>query len=225
MNNMKTALLLGATGLVGSHLLELLLQDQEYERVTIFVRNQVETSHSKLRQIALNDFQQMTEYETEFLVEDVFCCLGTTIKKAKTKERFKQVDFTYPLLGAELAKKAGVKRYLLISSMGADVQSRFFYNRVKGETEKAIQGLGLPSFLIFRPSLLLGKRKEFRLGEKLSAVITQPLSFLFKGILFKFHPIPAKEVALVMHKMAQTYLPGTQIFENDQILKLVPKNS
>lgn len=220
---MKKALLLGATGLVGGNLLDLLLEDQDYGEVTIFVRRELELSHPKLRQIVLDDFQQMIQYEKEFSAEDLFCCLGTTIKKAKTKERFKQVDFTYPLLAAELAKKAGGKRYLLISSMGADPHSRFFYNRVKGEIEKAIQGLQFPSFFIFRPSLLLGQRKEFRLGEKLSAALSQPLSFVFIGPLLKYRPIQAKVVALAMHKMAQTYLPGTQIFENDQITRLVPK--
>ncbi len=217
---MKKALLLGATGLIGSQLLKLLLQDDSYEEVVVFVRRDLTISHPKLRQIQLEDFHHMSQYKDEFNVNDVFSCLGTTIKKAKTQERFKEVDFIFPLLAAKLAKEQGAERYLLVSSMGADGQSRFFYSQVKGELEKAIQNLGLRSFLIFRPSLLLGERAEFRFGEKLSAWISQPLSSLFVGSLLKYRPIQATKVAEVMHRMAQTFLPGTQIFENDQMHRM-----
>ncbi|MBP1933345.1 NAD-dependent epimerase/dehydratase family protein [Ammoniphilus resinae] len=211
---MKKALILGSTGLVGSHLLDLLLQDEQYEQVMVIVRNRLEIPHPKIQQVVVEDLSQMNQYKDCFHVDDVFCCLGTTMKKAKTKERFKRVDYDLPYLAASISKKEGVQRFLLISSMGADVHSRFFYNRVKGEAEKSIQALHLPAFFIFRPSLLLGKRKESRLGERISGWISKPLSFLMKQ---KYRPIQAADVASAMHKMAQTYLPGTQIFENDQI--------
>jgi uncharacterized protein YbjT (DUF2867 family) len=219
---MKKAIVLGATGLIGGHLLHILLDDEQYSEVTIFVRKKVSITNPKLQQIVLDDFHQMDQYSHCFHVDDVFCCLGTTIKKAKTKERFKQVDFTFPFLAASIAKQAGAQRFLLVSSMGANVNSRFFYNRIKGEVEKAIDELGLPTFLIFRPSLLLGKRSEFRFGERLLALISQPVSFLFIGRLQKYRPIQAKDVAAVMHRMAQTFLFGTQVFENDQIYILTP---
>lgn len=214
---MKKALVLGATGLIGSHLLELLLKDEAYGEVLVFVRRTLPISNPKLRQIQLENFHQLDQYEADFRVNDVFCCLGTTIKKAKSKALFKEVDFTFPLLAAKLAIAQDADRFLLVSSMGADVNSRFFYSQVKGEVEKAIQDLGLRTFLIFRPSLLLGDRAEFRLGERLSGWISQPLSFLFAGSLRKYRPIQAARVAEVMHRMAQTFLPGTQIFENDQM--------
>jgi len=211
---MKKALILGSTGLIGNHLLNLLVQDEQYKEVIVIVRKNLPITSQKISQIVVEDLAQMDQYKDCFQVEDVFCCLGTTMKKAKTRERFKQVDYDLPYLAASLAKQEGVERFLLVSAMSADVHSRFFYNRVKGEVEKAIQALHLPAFFIFRPSLLLGKRTEFRLGERISGWISQPFSFLLKQ---KYRPIRAADVATAMHKMAQTYLPGTQIFENDQI--------
>jgi len=211
---MKKALILGSTGFIGNHLLNLLVQDEQYKEVIVIVRKKLPITNPKIRQIVVEDLAHMEKHRECFHVEDVFCCLGTTMKKAKTRERFKQVDYELPYLSASIAKQEGVERFLLVSAMGADVHSRFFYNRVKGEVEKAIQELHLPAFYIFRPSLLLGKRTEFRLGERISGWISQPFSFLLKQ---KYRPIRAADVATAMHKMAQTYLPGTQIFENDQI--------
>ncbi|MEW9668581.1 oxidoreductase [Ammoniphilus sp. 3BR4] len=214
---MKQALILGATGLVGQHVLQLLLTDNNYDKVTILVRDPVSMTHPKLVSIVLDDFSKMADMEEVFAVDDVFCCLGTTIKKARTKEKFKQVDFSFPLLAAQMSKAMKAKRFLLVSALGANASSSVFYNRVKGELEKAVQELNLPSFLIFRPSLLLGPRKEFRLGERLAGWITQPLSFLFAGALAKYRPIDAGDVAKAMALMAQTFLPGTHIFENNQM--------
>lgn len=214
---MKQALILGATGLVGQHVLQLLLTDDNYDKVTILVRDPVSMTHPKLVSIVLDDFSKMADMEEVFAADDVFCCLGTTIKKARTKEKFKQVDFSFPLLAAQMSKAMKAKRFLLVSALGANASSSVFYNRVKGELEKAVQELNLPSFLIFRPSLLLGSRKEFRLGERLAGWITQPLSFLFARALAKYRPIDAGDVAKAMALMAQTFLPGTHIFENNQM--------
>lgn len=218
---MKQALILGATGLIGQQVLRLLLTDNHYNKVTILVRNEVSMTHPKLVSIVLDDFSKMANHREVFKVDDVFCCLGTTIKKAKTKENFKRVDFSFPLIAAQLAKEMQVKRFLLVSAIGADPRSSVFYNRVKGELEKAIQELGLSSFLIFRPSLLLGPRNEFRLGEKLAEWTTQPLSFLFRGTLARYRPIHGGDVARAMILMAQTFLPGTHIFENHQMHKML----
>jgi uncharacterized protein YbjT (DUF2867 family) len=219
---MKKALILGASGLVGSQLLSCLLQDEQYEQVTILVRQEIDLRHAKLNQLVLDDFMNLEDCRALFHVDDIFCCLGTTMKRAKTRERFYQVDYTFPMMAATLAKESDAKRFLLVSAMGASEHSIFYYSRVKGEVEKHIQQLNLPTFLIFRPSLLLGKREELRFGEQLAATLSQPLSFLMPGPLQKYRPIQAKQVAQAMHQMAQTFLPGTHIFENDQISRIGP---
>jgi uncharacterized protein YbjT (DUF2867 family) len=217
MQPAKKAILLGGTGLVGEQLLQLLLSSDHYDAVTAFVRKPLK-AHPKLKQVICSDLSEMNQHAASFEgVEDVFCCLGTTIRVAKTRERFREVDYGYPLLAAQLAKTAGVKRYLLVSSMGATTNSNIFYSRVKGEIETAIQLLQLPSVCIFRPSLLLGNRTEFRFGERLTILLNRPLQFIWRGKWFKYKPIEARDVALAMVRVAQMYLPGTHIFENDQL--------
>jgi uncharacterized protein YbjT (DUF2867 family) len=219
----KKSLILGATGLIGNELVQLLLHDNTYDQVSVIVRTQIPCDNPKLKQIVLDDFGKMSDYKESFQVDDIFCCLGTTMRKAKSKENFKKVDYEYPLLAAEISKDMGAKRFLLVSATGANPKSSIFYNQVKGEVELAIQQLRLPAFLIFRPSLLLGKRKEFRLGEKTAAGISQMIPFVYKGKLGTYRPIQAESLAKVMHQMAQSFLPGTQIFENDQIQMLAQK--
>jgi uncharacterized protein YbjT (DUF2867 family) len=217
MQPAKKAILLGATGLVGQQLLQLLLSSDHYEAIVTFGRKPLET-HPKLQQVVCSDLSEMDQHAATFEgVEDVFCCLGTTIRVAKTRERFREVDYGYPLLAAKLAKAAGVKRYLLVSAMGANTNSNIFYSRVKGEIETAIQMLQLPSVCIFRPSLLLGNRTEFRFGERLSILLSRPLQIIWRGKWFKYKPIEARDVALAMVRVAQMFLPGTHIFENDQL--------
>jgi uncharacterized protein YbjT (DUF2867 family) len=217
MQAMKKTILLGATGLVGQQLLQLLLRSDHYDKVTVFSRKPLE-AHPKLQQIICSDLSEMNQHAATFEgVEDVFCCLGTTIRVAKTRERFREVDYDYPLLAAQLAKAAGVKRYLLVSAMGANTNSNIFYSQVKGEIETAIQMLQLPSVCIFRPSLLLGNRTEFRFGERLSILLSRPLEFIWRGKLLKYKPIHASDVAMAMSRVAQMFLPGTHIFENDQL--------
>jgi uncharacterized protein YbjT (DUF2867 family) len=220
MNPKKQAIVLGATGLVGGELLAKLLKTPEYDLVTVFVRKPI-PEQPKLKQIILADFAAMDRHAEAFNgVEDVFCCLGTTIKAAGTRERFRQVDHDYPLLAANLAKAAGVRRYVLISSMGADAASKIFYSRVKGETENAIRALQLPMVSILRPSLLLGKRKDFRFGERAAAALSRPLAFLFRGGLLKYRPIEARDVAAVMLRVAQMFTPGVHVYENDQLHRM-----
>ena len=216
----KTALLLGATGLIGSHLLHLLLDSRDYQTVVVITRRSL-PDHPKLRQVLMEDFDQLPKLSDAFAgVEDVFCCLGTTIRKAGTQEKFRKVDYDYPVTAARLAKEAGVRRYLLVSSMGANSHAKVFYSRVKGETEETIRKLQLPAVAIMRPSLLLGKRAEFRFGERIAEWISRPILFLFRGPLFKYRPVEARDVAAVMLRMGQMFLPGVHTYENDQIHRL-----
>ena len=212
----KTALIAGATGLVGKKLLHKLLQNDNYHKVISLVRRDMPSNHPKLEQV-LVDFDKLEEVAPELKADDYFCCLGTTMKKAGSKENFAKVDYLYPVNLATIAEKNNSKKYLLISAMGADTQSFIFYNKVKGEVEEDISKKNIESIYIFRPSLLLGNREEERLGEKIATHIYKPLSFLLKGPLEKLKPIHAKEVASGMVNMAQKDLKGVHIFKSEEI--------
>ncbi|AGA68681.1 putative nucleoside-diphosphate sugar epimerase [Desulfitobacterium dichloroeliminans LMG P-21439] len=215
----KSALLIGASGLVGAKLLGLLLNDSEYEKVIIFVRKSLELKHPKVEEVVL-EFDELAQYKVYFKVNDVFCCLGTTIKKAGTQEAFKKVDVEYPLEIAGIAKEMGAEKFLVISSMGANARSKVFYSRMKGILEQELEKIGMGSLHIFRPSLLLGDRKEFRVGESVSSLISKGLPFLFAGSLRKYKPIGAETVAKGMVLAAQSEAEGVFIHESYEIEKM-----
>lgn len=212
----KTALIAGATGLVGKELTMILCGKPEYQTVTVLVRRSMGISHPKLQEVIV-EYDQLDQYQSHFAVDDIFCCLGTTIKKAGTQEAFRRVDYVYPVKMAALGRKMGAQRFLIISSMGADAGSRIFYSRTKGEVEEAVAQAGFPSLHIFRPSLLLGKRQESRPGETAAAFTSKLLPFLFTGPLNKYRPINASTVANAMYKAAQAEVSGTIVHESDQI--------
>lgn len=215
----RTALLLGATGLVGGELLSLLLADGEYRQVTVLVRRHLALTHPKLMQ-QIVDFDNLAKAADAFGADDVFCCLGTTIKKAGSQDAFRKVDYTYPLESAKLAWQKGAKQYLLITALGANARSAIFYNRVKGEVEEAIGRLTLNGFHIFRPSLLLGDRQESRLGEKIASTVMGPLGFLLAGPLKKYRGIPARTVAQAMLRTAKRDLTGHHAYDSDRIQEM-----
>jgi uncharacterized protein YbjT (DUF2867 family) len=212
----KTAIIAGATGLIGSQVLRLALEGSEYARVIAIVRKPIQSSHDKLEQLVI-DYERLESELEGIRADDVYCCLGTTIKKAKSQEAFRRVDYDYPAALARWASKAGSSAYLLVSSMGADAESKIFYSRVKGELEQTLQDIPLNSLHIFRPSLLLGDRSEFRFGEKAAAIISRALPFLFMGALRKYKPIPAYKVAKAMVKAANARRKGCFIYESDQL--------
>jgi uncharacterized protein YbjT (DUF2867 family) len=216
MKNTRTALLLGATGLVGGQCLELLLGDEAYERVVTLGRRSLPLEHAKLTQHVI-DFENLSEHAEVMRAQDVFCCLGTTIKQAGSEEAFRKVDFTYPHEVARLAHANGAEQFLLVSALGADARSRIFYNRVKGETEEAIGRLAFDGVQIFRPSLLLGERAQFRLGERVAEKLSRLFSFLFFGSLQKYRPVHARKVAAAMIAVARRQPRGVNIFESDEI--------
>ena len=219
MENEKTAIVVGATGLVGSALLALLLEDDFYTSVKIIVRKSPGIKHPKL-QVILNDFENVSALKKELEGDHLYCCLGTTMKKAGSKEAFYKVDFHLPLELAKLSQKQGASQFLLISAMGANVQSKIFYNRVKGEIEVAVSSVPFNGVNIFRPSLLLGNRKEKRIGENVAKWFSAIAGFLFVGPLKKYRPIKAQEVAKGMIKVAKQELKGFYIFESDQIKRI-----
>ena len=215
----KSALLVGASGLVGGELLNCLLISPEYKKVIILVRKPLGLKNSKVEERVI-EFDDLALYKDCFKVNDVFCCLGTTIKKAKSQDAFKKVDVEYSLKIARLAKEMGAEKFLVISSMGANPKSPVFYSRMKGLLEQEIKEIGIRSTHIFRPSLLLGNRKEFRLGESVSAFLTEGISFIFVGSLKKYKPIAAKTVATGMYKAAQRKSEGIYTYLSAEIAEM-----
>ncbi len=212
----KTALVIGATGLIGRQCVVALLQNEQYEKVTTLVRHLSGATHPKLDERII-DFEHLEEYVDAMKVDDVFCCMGTTIKKARSKEKFKKVDYEYPLRVAQIALQQGAKQYLIVTAMGADSKSKFFYNQVKGEIETAIKKLNYSAVHIFQPSLLTGDRQEFRMGEKLAIYGFKALNLLLYGPLKKYRSIEGKTVAKAMVKMANEGKNGVFVYESDEI--------
>lgn len=189
----KTATLIGATGLIGSHLLELLLADGNFGTVRILVRRPFELNHPKLEK-KLVDFSDMESYRLALEGSDViFCAIGTTQKKVKgDKEAYRKVDFDIPVNAARLGKLCGCETFVLVSSVGASSKSNNFYLKLKGEVEDAVNACGITHLHIVRPSLLLGKRKEYRFGERIAQAVMPVISFLLPK---KYKPVQARKVA------------------------------
>jgi uncharacterized protein YbjT (DUF2867 family) len=213
----RNALIIGATGLVGGFCLQALLDDPNYSEVIAFVRKPLLKTHRKLKTI-ITTFEHLEPEISNIQVNDVYCCLGTTIKKAGSQEAFKRIDHTLVVTVAELTKKQGAEQFLVISALGADKDSKVFYNQVKGEMESALQKLGYPCLRVMRPSLLLGPREEFRLGEKIAVILTPLLKPILLGSLKKYRPIEAEKVAQFMVKVAREEpIAGVHIYESNLI--------
>ncbi|MCM3764709.1 oxidoreductase [Neobacillus niacini] len=219
----KTALVLGASGMVGRELVKVLAGQNTYEKIHLLVRRPIEPV-APLCEVHAVDFDRLESYPELFQVTDVFCCLGTTIKKAKTKQAFRKVDFQYPLEAAKMAAKQGAEKFLIITAMGANPKSMFFYNQVKGDIEAALKELNLPSLHIFRPSLLLGDRGEQRLGEEIAAKFSGVLNALMIGPLTPYRAIEAKNVAKAMAASAQSSNTGINIYPSHEIEKMAVRN-
>ncbi len=207
---MKIALVAGSTGLIGKQLLQLLLDDPGYKIVKAISRQPLGIDHPKLQNLVI-DFARLSEYYWDMKADDVFCCLGTTIKQARTKEAFRKVDYEYPLELAKLSKNQGASQYLLVSALGADRHAKVFYNQVKGEVEEAIDNVGFQSYHIFRPSLLLGPRKETRVGEDAAKTFFKLFGFL---VPLKYKGINSAKVAKAMLSLAKENTPGKFIHES-----------
>lgn len=202
----RHVLLLGATGLVGRELLELLLNDREVARVSVVARRSTGATSGKLEEHIL-DLAEMHQHPSLFAVDAIFCALGTTIRTAGSQERFRVVDHDYPLMAARLGKQQNAQHYLLVSALGANAESRVFYNRIKGEVERDLLQLNYARTTIARPALLLGERSEFRLAERLFAHLgwlTPPA----------YKPIHARDVAHALVAAAHTQESGVQILES-----------
>jgi uncharacterized protein YbjT (DUF2867 family) len=201
----RTAVIAGATGLAGSHLLDLLLEDGTWERVVAVGRRRVERSHPRLEQ-QLVDFADLGELPA---CTDAFSCLGTTIRTAGSQEAFRAVDHDAVVAFAEAAYRAGAERFLHVTALGASPRSRIFYNRVKGETERDVAASGVPATIAFRPSMIDGDRAERRTAERLGLVAMRAAG----PLLGRYRPTKVTELAAAMVAEAKAERPGRRVVE------------
>ncbi len=205
----RTALVIGGTGLVGRKVVANLLASEKYSQVIVFARKPFDLNHPKITPVIF-DFDNPDPALVK--ADDIFCCLGTTMKKAGSKAAFYRVDYVYPYEIAQMALANGAKRFAIITAMGANHKSIFYYNRVKGDIEEKLKQLGYETVLIFRPSLLLGHRSEARLGEKIGERLAQ----FFKPIIpAKYRAIEAEKVAKAMVSITSSNVKGTLVYESD----------
>jgi uncharacterized protein YbjT (DUF2867 family) len=208
----KTAIILGGTGLVGSALIQQLIQDADYEKIVVLSRRNLDFTHPKM-EVKLVDFDKISNYQNEIKGDVLFSSMGTTIGKAKTKENQYKIDYTYQFEVAKLAAQNGVKNYVLISSAGANANSKIFYSKMKGELDAAVQQLPFEKITILRPSFLDGDRKESRLGEKIGMAIFKLIAWI-PGIK-KYRPIHVNQVAQAMRNAISKGKSG--IFELEEV--------
>jgi uncharacterized protein YbjT (DUF2867 family) len=207
------ALIIGATGATGKDLVNVLLQDPAYTAVVLFVRRLTGIAHPKLSEV-LTDFDKLDEV-SELIQGDVcFSCLGTTLKAAGSKEKQWHIDYEIPLKFAEIAKKNGVQRIVLLSAYGASPTSRVFYSSIKGKLEEATSALGFDQYIIFRPGMLLRKNTD-RSGERITAGILKVLNSL--GLIRKFRPLPTVVLAEKMAKAPNVLTNGKHIIQLEKI--------
>ena len=211
-----SAVVFGATGFVGKELINVLLKNNEFDKVIAVTRRDLSIANPELEQVKLNDFSQLMNLKDKLNAAVFFCCIGTTIKIAGSKEAFRQVDLFIPQKIAKLAELLSVPSLVIISSIGASYTSSNFYLKTKGEMEKTVRELYSGNLKIVRPSLLMGQRDEFRFGEKASVGFMKVFGWVFAGPLKKYKGIYAHDVARAMIKIAQ--LPSEKvIYESDEL--------
>lgn len=206
----------GSTGLVGQYLLNVLLEDSFYDDLVALARRPASLESAKCRPVP-TEFDDLTAGQLAGATH-LFCCLGTTMKKAGSKEAFRRVDFDYCLRFARAGYEAGARHFLLVSSVGASASSSTYYLRVKGELEEAVGKIGFTSLHIFRPSVLLGKRAEERPGEQSGARLARAIEFLLVGSLSKYRPMPAGILAASLAAAGERGPVGRHVFHYREIL-------
>jgi len=212
----KTAVIFGASGLVGKELCRILSEDNEFEEIKIVVRTRQDNLSDKMKQIILPDFSKFSDIRDTLKADVFFCCIGTTIKKAGSQDSFLKVDLDIPVAVAELAETLAVPSLVVISSLGADDKSSNFYLRTKGRMEKKVAESYHGNLKFVRPSLLMGDRKEFRFGEKIAVVFMKAFGWIFAGQLARYRGIKAVDVAQCLIKLSGL-TTGKMIYESEEL--------
>jgi uncharacterized protein YbjT (DUF2867 family) len=212
----RTAIIFGASGLIGRSLLKLLIADPAYDKIRIFVRKKIDLSDPRA-EIHVSDLSDISKLKDQIKGDVLFCCLGTTISKAGSKDAFRKIDYEMPANIAMIAAEHKVQGFYVVSSLGADPVSSNFYLRTKGEMEEAVKKSGLSSVGIFRPSLLLGSRTEFRFGESLGKGFMKLVNPLLFGSWKKYRAIKGSDVAKAMRSAAKENKAGNSIYQSDEI--------
>lgn len=206
----RTALILGATGLVGNECVHQFAASPEFSKVIALTRRPLrDATHPKVESHVI-DFERLDEVKDYFRVTHIVCALGTTIKKAGSQANFRRVDHDYPVAAARVGLEQGAQHFLLVSALGANARSRIFYNRVKGDVEEAIHALPYRSVTIARPSILLGEREEPRVGETIAKVLSR---FAPRRV----RAVPARDVAAALLRAALDDAPGVRIIESKDL--------
>jgi uncharacterized protein YbjT (DUF2867 family) len=214
----KTAILLGATGFIGGLLLERLIADASYEKIKLFSRSSAHITSTKVEE-HLVDLVNLDEATDLFFGDEVFCCIGTTTAKTKDKKKYRSIDYGIPVAAAKLAKQNNINTFIVLSSMGADVSSAVFYGKTKGEMERDVLAQKIPKTFILRPSLIGGRRKEFRLGEKIGKVFMTALNPFLTGNYIKYKIIHPEVIVNCMTIIANSPINET-IISSDKIVTI-----
>ena len=215
---MKTALIFGSSGLVGSYLLDLIINDNNYNKIKLFVRSELINTNSKLEIIKI-DFNNLENYKDSIVGDDCFFCIGTTRKNTPDKNEYTKIEYNLPIDVAKIAKSNSVNNFIYISSLGANPNATSLYLKNKGQAEEELKKLNFSNLSILRPSILLGNRKENRFGEKIGIFAMKTLSPLFLGKIKKYKPIKVENVAKTMLQVAQKNYQKI-MFESDEIMKI-----
>lgn len=214
---MKTAIILGATGLTGGLLLQELLHDKRYDKIKIFSRSKVAVKDKKIEE-HLVDLFKLEDHKKDFIANEVYCCIGTTKSKTPDEETYRRVDYGIPVNAAKIAKENGIENYLVISALGADEDSSMFYNRTKGEMERDVLSQNIKNTYVFQPALIAGDRVEKRFFENLAKNAMKALNHVMVGPLKKYRSIHPQTIAKAMvivanEKYSKTIIPSDEIKE------------
>ena len=194
---MKTALIFGSSGLIGSHLLKIILKSNKYSKIKLFVRSMPKNNDSKV-EIIQTDFTNLEKHKDSIVGDDCFFCIGTTRKDAPDKNEYRRIEYEIPVSVAKIAKSNSVNSFIYVSSLGANPKSAGSYLKNKGQVEEELKNINFSKLAVVRPSILLGNRKTFRLGERIGIFLMEILSIFFLGSLKKYKPIQAEYVAKTM---------------------------
>jgi uncharacterized protein YbjT (DUF2867 family) len=214
----KKAIIVGASGLIGSKLLDILLTQPDYGEVLSISRKKIKSANTKLKQLIV-EFEHLDQFEESITGNVIFCCLGTTKSQTPDEGEYRKIDHDYPVALADIALKNGIDEYHLVSAIGANSESSNFYTKLKGNTEEDIKKLGLPSLHIYEPSVLIGYRKKTRPLESVAIVVMKIIGPFLLGRLKKYRAIKADDVAKAMYKQSLKNKVGVFTYTSDKIKK------